>query len=173
VSLCNKPLRRLSNPGASASLFFLSSDDRFIIKTVEKSEYKFLLRLLPGYYMNLVQNKQTTLPKYYGYYAYKSGKVKSRTIRIAVMNNILPTRFSYFERFDLKGSTFKRTANHKERQKSHPCFKDLDFNDTHGDFGIQLSVGGWRLVPRLACVSWHLAPGTWHLALVRQLIICP
>lgn len=35
VSLCDRPLRQLGNPGASGSLFFLTSDDKFIIKTVE------------------------------------------------------------------------------------------------------------------------------------------
>nr|XP_008508394.1 PREDICTED: phosphatidylinositol 4-phosphate 5-kinase type-1 gamma-like [Equus przewalskii] len=33
-SLCNEPLIELSNPGASGSLFYVTSDDEFIIKTV-------------------------------------------------------------------------------------------------------------------------------------------
>jgi hypothetical protein len=50
-SLVNEPLIELSNPGASGSLFYLTSDDEFIIKTVQHKEAKFLQRLLPGYYM--------------------------------------------------------------------------------------------------------------------------
>jgi len=51
VSLCNYPLQELSNPGASGSIFYISDDDEFIIKTVQHKEADFLQKLLPGYYM--------------------------------------------------------------------------------------------------------------------------
>ena len=51
VAMCAHPLREVSNPGASGSLFYLSADDAFIIKTVQKKEAKFLQKLLPGYYL--------------------------------------------------------------------------------------------------------------------------
>lgn len=50
-SLCNEPLIELSNPGASGSIFYVSSDDEFIIKTVQHKEAEFLQTLLPGYFM--------------------------------------------------------------------------------------------------------------------------
>lgn len=50
-SICKEPLIELSNPGASGSLFYLTSDDEFIIKTVQHKEAEFLQKLLPGYYM--------------------------------------------------------------------------------------------------------------------------
>lgn len=50
-SLCNEPLIELSNPGASGSIFYVSSDDEFIIKTVQHKEAEFLQKLLPGYFM--------------------------------------------------------------------------------------------------------------------------
>lgn len=49
--MCNEPLIELSNPGASSSWFYLTSDDEFIIKTVQHKEAEFLQKLLPGYYM--------------------------------------------------------------------------------------------------------------------------
>ena len=49
--MCDQPLREISNPGASGSLFYLSADDAFIIKTVQKKEARFLQKLLPGYYL--------------------------------------------------------------------------------------------------------------------------
>ncbi|XP_033958228.1 phosphatidylinositol 4-phosphate 5-kinase type-1 alpha isoform X5 [Pseudochaenichthys georgianus] len=52
-SLCNDGLIELSNPGASGSLFYVSSDDEFIIKTVQHKEAEFLQKLLPGYFMLL------------------------------------------------------------------------------------------------------------------------
>lgn len=50
-SLCNERLIELSNSGASGSLFYVSSDDEYIIKTVQHKEAEFLQKLLPGYFM--------------------------------------------------------------------------------------------------------------------------
>ncbi|XP_062843690.1 phosphatidylinositol-4-phosphate 5-kinase, type I, gamma b isoform X2 [Trichomycterus rosablanca] len=123
-SLCNEPLIELSNPGASGSIFYVTRDDEFIIKTVLHKEAEFLQKLLPGYYMNLNQNPRTLLPKFFGLYCIQSG---GKNIRIVVMNNVLPRVFRMHLKFDLKGSTYKRRASKKEREKSKPTFKDLDF----------------------------------------------
>lgn len=128
VSLCTNRLKELSNPGASGSLFFLSHDDNFILKTVQRKEAIFLQKLLPGYYINLNQNKKTTLPKFYGSFQYES---MGKNIRILIMNNILPSSLKYHEKYDLKGSTYKRQASQKERQRSSPTLKDLDFIEEH------------------------------------------
>ncbi|MBN3322152.1 PI51B kinase, partial [Atractosteus spatula] len=128
-SICSEPLIELSNPGASGSLFYLTSDDEFIIKTVQHKEAEFLQKLLPGYYMNLNQNPRTLLPKFYGLYCVQSGGIN---IRLVVMNNVLPRSVKMHYKYDLKGSTYKRRASRKEREKSSPTFKDLDFlQDMH------------------------------------------
>jgi len=44
-------MRELSNPGASGSIFYITDDDEFIVKTVQRKEAEFLKKLLPGYYM--------------------------------------------------------------------------------------------------------------------------
>uniref|UniRef100_A0A3Q2WAB5 Phosphatidylinositol-4-phosphate 5-kinase type 1 gamma n=1 Tax=Haplochromis burtoni TaxID=8153 RepID=A0A3Q2WAB5_HAPBU len=123
-SLCNEPLIELSNPGASGSIFYVTRDDEFIIKTVLHKEAEFLQKLLPGYYMNLNQNPRTLLPKFFGLYCVQCG---GKNIRVVVMNNILPRSVRMHLKFDLKGSTYKRRASKKEREKSKPTFKDLDF----------------------------------------------
>ncbi|XP_011480343.1 phosphatidylinositol 4-phosphate 5-kinase type-1 beta isoform X1 [Oryzias latipes] len=127
-SMCNEPLIELSNPGASSSWFYLTSDDEFIIKTVQHKEAEFLQKLLPGYYMNLNQNPRTLLPKFYGLYCIQCGSV---TVRVVVMNNVLPRAMTMHYKYDLKGSLYKRRASRKERTKSSPTFKDLDFKETH------------------------------------------
>lgn len=43
------------------------------------------------------------------------------------MNNLLPRKVKYHQKFDLKGSTYKRQASAAERQKQVPTLKDLDF----------------------------------------------
>ena len=57
-SMCLCPLHELSAAGASGSVFYASDDDEFIIKTVQKREAEFLLKLLPGYF--LVRTSTTT-----------------------------------------------------------------------------------------------------------------
>ncbi|ETN62891.1 hypothetical protein AND_005405 [Anopheles darlingi] len=128
MSMCSAPLRELSNPGASGSIFYLTDDDEFIIKTVQHKEGEFLQKLLPGYYMNLNQNPRTLLPKFFGLYCYQCN---SKNVRLVAMNNLLPSYVKMHLKYDLKGSTYKRKANKAERSKSSPTYKDLDFMEQH------------------------------------------
>ncbi|XP_076267616.1 phosphatidylinositol 4-phosphate 5-kinase 59B isoform X24 [Rhynchophorus ferrugineus] len=128
MSMCDSPMRELSNPGASGSIFYLTSDDEFIIKTVQHKEGEFLQKLLPGYYMNLNQNPRTLLPKFFGLYCYQCN---SKNVRLVIMNNLLPSNVQMHQKYDLKGSTYKRKASKAERQKRSPTYKDLDFMEHH------------------------------------------
>ncbi|XP_052267877.1 phosphatidylinositol 4-phosphate 5-kinase type-1 alpha-like isoform X4 [Dreissena polymorpha] len=134
LSLCDAAMTELSNPGAGGSIFYISADDEFIIKTAQHKEANFLQKLLPGYYMNLNQNPRTLLPKFYGLYCYQCG---GKNIRFVVMNNILPSVVKMHEKYDLKGSTYKRKASKTERAKSAPTLKDLDFMELHPE-GLML-----------------------------------
>ncbi|KAA0189103.1 Phosphatidylinositol-4-phosphate 5-kinase type-1 alpha [Fasciolopsis buskii] len=137
-SLCNHELRELSNPGASGSIFYITQDDEFIIKTVQHREGEFLRALLPHYFMNLMQHPCTLLPKYHGFYCYQTS---SKNIRFIVMNNLLPSSVKIHEKYDLKGSTHKRRASAAELAKTSPTLKDLDFRqvERHTD-GIWLEM---------------------------------
>lgn len=77
---------------------------------------------------NLNQNPRTLLPKFYGLYCIQSGGIN---IRLVVMNNVLPRSVKMHYKYDLKGSTYKRRASRKEREKACPTYKDLDFQDMH------------------------------------------
>jgi len=136
MSICNEAMRELSNPGASGSIFYLTNDDEFILKTVSMKEAEFLQKLLPGYYMNLQQNPRTTLPKFFGMFCYQCNQ---KNIRLVVMNNLLPSSIKLHLKFDLKGSTYKRKAGKHEVDKKSPTFKDLDF--------LQLLPDGLMLEP--------------------------
>ncbi|XP_022909796.1 phosphatidylinositol 4-phosphate 5-kinase type-1 alpha-like isoform X15 [Onthophagus taurus] len=136
MSMCNSPLRELSNPGASGSIFYLTEDDEFIIKTVQHKEGEFLQKLLAGYYMNLNQNPRTLLPKFFGLYCYQCN---SKNVRLVVMNNLLPSNVTMHMKYDLKGSTYKRKASKAEVKKRSPTFKDLDFMEHHPE-GILLEA---------------------------------
>ncbi|XP_041988719.1 phosphatidylinositol 4-phosphate 5-kinase type-1 alpha-like isoform X2 [Aricia agestis] len=136
MSMCSAPLRELSNPGASGSIFYLTNDDEFIIKTVQHKEGEFLQKLLPGYYLNLDQNPRTLLPKFFGLYCYQCN---SKNVRLVAMNNLLPSSVKLHQKYDLKGSTYKRKASKSERQKRSPTYKDLDFMEHHTE-GIFLEA---------------------------------
>ncbi len=43
-------LWQLNSPGKSGCMFFLSDDERFLIKTMRKTEIKTLIEMLPKYY---------------------------------------------------------------------------------------------------------------------------
>ena len=103
---------------------------------MQHNEAEFLLKLLPGYYMNLTQNPRTLLPKFYGLFTYQS---RGKNIRFVIMNNLLPSNVVFHEKYDLKGSTFKRRASQKEREKKLPTLKDLDFIEDNPE-GITLDA---------------------------------
>ena len=120
MSICSEPMRELSNPGASGSIFYLTQDDEFILKTVSMKEAEFLQKLMPGYYMNLQQNKNTTLPKFFGMFCYQCNQ---KNIRLIVMNNLLPSSIKMHLKFDLKGSTYKRKVNKDTQDKINQFFQ--------------------------------------------------
>ncbi|CAF0802349.1 unnamed protein product [Rotaria sp. Silwood1] len=134
LSLCAKDLRELPNPGASGSIFYITADDAYVIKTVSKKEAKFLLSLLPSCYMNLTQNPFTLLPKFFGLFCYQSF---NKNIRFVIMNNLIPVNVKLYEKYDLKGSIYKRKASEEEHKRDLPTLKDNDFKSQH-PYGLTL-----------------------------------
>ncbi|KAK4276773.1 hypothetical protein QN277_014881 [Acacia crassicarpa] len=128
LAICgNDALRELSSPGKSGSLFYLTQDDRFMIKTVKKSEVKVLLRMLRGYYQHVSQYENSLLTKFYGLHCIKPiGGPKTRFI---VMGNLFCSEYPIHRRFDLKGSSHGRTIDKREEEIDETTtLKDLDLN---------------------------------------------
>jgi 1-phosphatidylinositol-4-phosphate 5-kinase len=84
--------------------------------------------------MNLTQNPFTLLPKFFGLYCYQSA---NKNIRFVIMNNLIPTNVTLHEKYDLKGSIYKRKASEEERKRELPTLKDNDFKSLH-QFGLIL-----------------------------------
>lgn len=55
------------------------------------------------------------------------------------MNNLLPSYVKMHQKYDLKGSTYKRKAGKYEQKKNSPTYKDLDFMEHHPE-GIYLEL---------------------------------
>ncbi|KAL5740886.1 hypothetical protein ACOSP7_029765 [Xanthoceras sorbifolium] len=126
MSICgNDALRELSSPGKSGSVFFLSQDDRFMIKTLRKSEVKVLLRMLPNYHHHVRSYENTLVTKFFGLHRIKPSS--GQKFRFVVMGNMFCTELRIHRRFDLKGSSLGRSTDTIEIDEN-TTLKDLDLN---------------------------------------------
>ncbi|KAJ0967245.1 hypothetical protein J5N97_024162 [Dioscorea zingiberensis] len=126
MSICgNAALRELSSPGKSGSVFFLSQDDRFMIKTLRKSEVQVLLRMLPDYHHHVRTYENTLITKFFGLHRVKPSS--GQKFRFVVMGNMFCTELRIHRRFDLKGSSLGRSSENVEIDEN-TTLKDLDLN---------------------------------------------
>ncbi|WCJ34442.1 Phosphatidylinositol-4-phosphate 5-kinase family protein [Euphorbia peplus] len=126
MSICgNDALRELSSPGKSGSIFFLSQDDRFMIKTLRKSEVKVLLKMLPDYHYHVRSYENTLITKFFGLHRIKPSS--GQKFRFVVMGNMFCTELRIHRRFDLKGSSLGRSTDKIEIDEN-TTLKDLDLN---------------------------------------------
>ncbi|KAC9722384.1 hypothetical protein E3N88_45343 [Mikania micrantha] len=126
LAICgNDALRELSSPGKSGSFFYLTQDDRFMIKTVKKSEV--LIKMLPSYYQHVCSYENSLVTKFFGVHCVKPvGGIKTRFI---VMGNLFCSEYRIHRRFDLKGSSHGRTTDKPEEEIDETTtLKDLDLN---------------------------------------------
>ncbi|KAL9643767.1 hypothetical protein ABK040_016069 [Willaertia magna] len=115
--------------GKSGSLFFYSSDQRFLVKTITKYEVTCLKRILPYYYHHLKTNPDSLITRILGFYEMTVNKESDKVFFI-VMANIFPNTKVLSELYDLKGSTHNRT------NPDGFCKKDLDLIEKQRKFKI-------------------------------------
>ncbi|XP_042429823.1 phosphatidylinositol 4-phosphate 5-kinase 1-like [Zingiber officinale] len=125
MSICGGDgLKELSSPGKSGSIFYLSQDERFLIKTLRKYELKILLKMLPNYYVHVGAYDNTLITKFFGLHRLT---IKGRKVRFVVMGNMFRTELRIHRRYDLKGSSIGRcTGMHKTNGIT--TLKDLDLS---------------------------------------------
>eukprot|EP00924_Labyrinthula_sp_SR-Ha-C_P009269 maker-scaffold_2-snap-gene-18.7-mRNA-1 protein AED:0.00 eAED:0.00 QI:13/1/1/1/1/1/2/326/828 len=148
-------LQEQGSEGKSGSLFYVTSDGKFLIKTVHREEHKVFRSILPEYYQHMTQKPgnmkqqtnisegnipRTLLTWILGCHVIrttKSSKFRAEKIYLVVMNNILNTTRHLDYRFDLKGSTTGRKNSEAIRKEHKKTLKDLDFLDM--DFKISVT----------------------------------
>ncbi|KAM6548031.1 hypothetical protein CsatB_019707 [Cannabis sativa] len=131
ISICgNDALRELSSPGKSGSFFYLTNDDRYMIKTMKKAEVKVLIRMLSAYYNHVRAFENTLVTKFYGLHCVKlMGQPIQKKVRFIIMGNLFCTEYTIHRRFDLKGSVLGRTTDKPETEiDGTTILKDLDLN---------------------------------------------
>lgn len=128
LAICgDDALRELSSPGKSGSFFYVTQDDRFMIKTVKKSEVKVLLRMLPSYYQHVCRYENSLVTKFYGVHCVKP--IGGQKTRFIVMGNLFCSDYRIHRRFDLKGSSHGRSTDKPiEEIDETTTLKDLDLN---------------------------------------------
>ncbi|MED6216238.1 Phosphatidylinositol 4-phosphate 5-kinase 6 [Stylosanthes scabra] len=130
ISICgNDALRELSSPGKSGSFFYLTNDDRYMIKTMKKAEVKVFLRMLPAYYKHVQAFENTLITKFFGLHCVKLTGAAHKKVRFVIMGNLFCSQYVIHRRFDLKGSTFGRSTDKPEEEiDPTTILKDLDLN---------------------------------------------
>ncbi|OWM90043.1 hypothetical protein CDL15_Pgr026956 [Punica granatum] len=130
ISICgNDALRELSSPGKSGSFFYLTNDDRYMIKTMRKAEVKVLIRMLPAYYNHVRNYEDTMVTKFFGLHCVKSTGPAQKKVRFVIMGNLFCSEYTFHRRFDLKGSSHGRVTDKPESEiEANTTLKDLDLN---------------------------------------------
>ncbi|OEH78100.1 phosphatidylinositol-4-phosphate 5- phosphatidylinositol-4-phosphate 5-kinase [Cyclospora cayetanensis] len=130
-------LSELVSEGKSGALFYYTADGKFIIKTVSRESARGLRRLLPDYLEHFVKNPESLLSRFLGLHAVKhtfprQGRLSSAANRMRhktyflVMENLFHTPVPIHRRYDLKGSTYKRSLALDNRADPTAALKDND-----------------------------------------------
>ncbi|XP_043815285.1 phosphatidylinositol 4-phosphate 5-kinase 4 isoform X3 [Manihot esculenta] len=130
LSICgNEALRELSSPGKSGSFFYLTNDDKYMIKTMKKAEVKVLIRMLAAYYNHVRSFENTLVTKFFGLHCVKLTGATQKKVRFIIMGNLFCSEYIIHRRFDLKGSSLGRITDKPESEiESTTILKDLDLN---------------------------------------------
>ena len=84
LSICgDQALRELPSPGKSGALFYISHDDRYLVKTMRKNEMRTFLNMLPEYTRHVQANPHTLLTKFFGLHRIQMHGTRGRKVRIA------------------------------------------------------------------------------------------
>jgi hypothetical protein len=127
-SICTGSLGKELSKGKSNSVFLTTEDKRFVMKTINPSEWDFMAKdFLCDYQAYVKHNPDTLLPRFLSCFRISS-KGDSRSF--IIMNNVFQTSLRVTEVFDLKGSRAHREVTLSELNKGpdRVCYKDLDWD---------------------------------------------
>ena len=99
----------------SGSFFYQTADGRYILKTVSDEEAKCLLTMLGAYHSHMSQTGPSMLMQILGLFALEGDGTKK--VYFILTNNVLGRCSMHSDdtqRYDLKGSSFLRSAKNPE-----------------------------------------------------------
>eukprot|EP00941_MAST-03F_sp_MAST-3F-sp1_P004258 g4258.t1 len=117
--------------GKSGQLFFVSDDQRFIIKTLSNAELDFLCSFLEDYFYHILANPDTLICRFFSLHTLYISKGKmshfSSARHVVVMENAMVTDLTLEVKFDLKGSLQNRRVSEEEVEAGRVAvLKDLN-----------------------------------------------
>jgi 1-phosphatidylinositol-4-phosphate 5-kinase len=150
--------------GKSGAFFMMSPDQQLMAKECNYNEWMLLQRILPAYTEHIEAARvreqrrrtqggaefetlkgfcDTLLPRYLGLYCFQAG-TPAKEVRMLIMSYVFAGSQTIHRRYDLKGSTYGRRASAKERKKTQPVYKDLDWIDAEG--AMHIGAGAKKLL---------------------------
>jgi len=136
-------LSQLGSEGKSGSFFYFTSDTKFMVKTISKSEHLLLRSILKDYFKYLEKHPDSMLCRILGCHQMRFGKhskVGAEKMYFIVMQNCMITEKEMDTRFDLKGSWVGRYAGKHLWNKKGACLKDQDLRE----MGMRINIGKKR-----------------------------
>ena len=135
ISNLDNIVKAKESSGKSGSFMFTSHDQLVIIKTIPMKERVCLeKKLLKPYHQRLIACPDSLLCRFIGLFTLKITGVSS--VDIVVMENVLRSVVAKKRCYDLKGSTYQRTA-HGDTSRPSCVFLDLDLYKRPEDIRIK------------------------------------
>lgn len=136
-----------SDGGKGGEFFLITSDKRFVIKTINESEMKVFDEFIKEYSDYLFSNSDSFVARIIGLFDFNFS-ITSQNIKIIVMENVFREKPSLVTRqFDLKGSTFSRRVIkekldiEEKKKKLKKTMKDIDFNNIEKEIFLSTDDG--------------------------------
>ena len=135
-----------SDGGKGGEFFLITSDKRFVIKTINESEMIVFNEFIKEYSDYLFNNQDSFVARIIGLFDFNFS-ITSQNIKIIVMENVFREKPSLVTRqYDLKGSTFSRRVIKKkldipEKKKIKKTLKDIDFNNIEKEIFLSTDDG--------------------------------
>ena len=125
-------LYQVGSTGKSGSLFFYTTDKKYMVKTLPQREFDSFRSVLRNYFTHLDANKNSMISRFFGLFRIQH---KETDYYLVVMPNVFKdVKVGLI--FDLKGSTAKRNSlKSDQKPKDLPGIplKDNDFTNHVGN----------------------------------------
>jgi len=127
-------LEDMKTNSMSGELFYHSTDNVFMVKTISKPEGKLLRKMVPSYQAHVKSEPRSFMCRYAGLFRIEAPGFQSRYF--VVMRSVFDPRMKEgLEVFDLKGTLVNR-----KKSEGQSCGKDQDWVDQHCVIKVHTSV---------------------------------
>jgi len=125
-SLTRKPWKEFFSNSRGGQALYISGDQKYFIKSINKSEIRLLKKhFFRGYFEHMEQFPSSFLMRVLG--VYRLQIESDPKIFFIIMQNCLYTDLEIHRRYDLKGSLIDRCISKRHKHLLYPIYKDQEF----------------------------------------------